>query len=170
MIVSSQRLINEAQIAMSSARVFQINVSNGGVPKSPVSEGQVTRQGLAGDRQRDGQHHGGSQRALCLFPLEAILELQRQGHPIYPGAIGENVTIAGLDWRQVVPGVQLQLGAEVCVQITDYAHPCSNIAAAFADGNINVVSAKKTPRRARVYARVLQDGLIRPGDTVTLLR
>jgi MOSC domain-containing protein YiiM len=155
---------------MSSAHIFQISVSNGGVPKTPVREGQATRLGLAGDRQRDLKHHGGSQRALCLFPLEAILELQRQGHPIYPGAIGENVTIAGLDWRQVVPGVELQLGAQVRVEITAYAHPCSNIEAAFADGNINYVSAKKSPHRARVYARVLQEGLIKPGDEVTLLR
>lgn len=154
---------------MPNSHVFQINVSNGGVPKTPVSESQVTRQGLAGDRQRDLKHHGGPQRALCLFPLEAILELQQQGHPIYPGAIGENVTVAGLDWRRVVPGVELRLGAQVRVQITDYAHPCSNIEAAFADGNINQVSAKKSPQRARVYAQVLKEGLIRPGDEVILL-
>jgi MOSC domain-containing protein YiiM len=155
---------------MPNSHIFQVNVSNGGVPKTPVGKGQVTRLGLEGDRQRDLKHHGGSQRALCLFPLEAILELQQKGHPIYPGAIGENVTIAGLDWGQVVPGVELQLGTEVRVQITDYAHPCSNIEAAFADGNINYVSAKKAPHRARVYARVIQEGLIRPGDAVTLMR
>lgn len=149
-------------------RVFQINASEGGVPKLPMAEGHVTAGGLVGDKQRNLKHHGGPQRALCLFPLEGILDLQAEGHPIYPGAIGENVTIAGLDWRKVTPGVTMQLGNEVRVEITDYAHPCSNIVAAFSDGNMNRVSAKKTPHRARVYARVLQEGVIRPGDVVTL--
>lgn len=153
---------------MTTGHIFQVNVSDGGVPKGPVAHGEVTREGLVGDRQRDLRHHGGPQRALCLFPLEEILALQREGHPIYPGAIGENVTIAGLDWREVRQGVELQLGDEVRVQITDYAHPCSNIAAAFADGNMNHVSAKKTPQRARVYARVLKEGVIRAGDVVSL--
>lgn len=150
--------------------IFQISASKGGVPKLPVAEGQVTREGLMGDRQRDLRHHGGLQRALCLFPLEGILALQAEGHPIYPGAIGENVTIAGLDWHKVTPGVTIQLGDEVRVEITDYAHPCSNIVAAFTDGNMNHVSAKKTPHRARVYARVVQEGVIRPGDVVFIDR
>ena len=154
---------------MTRAHIFQINASKGGVPKLPLAEGQVTREGLVGDRQRDRRHHGGVQRALCLFPLEEILALQHEGHPIYPGAIGENVTIAGLDWHKIVPGVALQLGSEVRVRITAYAHPCSNIKAAFADGNINHVSAKKTPERARVYACILRAGVIRPGDVVTFI-
>ena len=37
--------------------------------------------------------HGGPERALCLFSLERILELQAEGHPIFPGAAGENITI-----------------------------------------------------------------------------
>lgn len=153
---------------MTTGRIFQVNASEGGVPKLPVAEGRVTEQGLVGDRQRNLKHHGGPQRALCLFPLEGILDLQAEGHPIYPGAIGENVTIAGLDWHKVTPGMTMRLGDEVRVEITDYAHPCSHIVAAFRDGNMNHVSAKKTPHRARVYARVLREGVIRPGDLVTL--
>ena len=149
--------------------IVQVNVSEGGVPKRSVAQGQVTRAGLQGDRQRNLRVHGGPRRALCLFPLEVILALQQQGHPIYPGAIGENVTIAGLDWHKVVPGVTLQLGQEVQIRITDYAHPCSNIVDAFSDGNINLVSAKKSPERARLYAEVLHEGAIRAGDRVTLI-
>ena len=154
---------------MTTAHIFQINVSKGGVPKLAIASGEVTAQGLVGDRQRNLRHHGGPQRALCLFPLEAILALQQLGHPIYPGAIGENVTVAGLDWREVVPGATLELGKQVRVRVTDYAHPCSNIKTAFAGGNINFVSAKKTPHRARVYAQVLTEGVINPGDAVKLL-
>ena len=79
-------------------RIFQLNVSNGGVPKLPVREALLTPDGLEGDRQAHPQIHGGPERALCLYALERILELQAEGHPIYPGSIGENITVCGLDW------------------------------------------------------------------------
>lgn len=152
-----------------SAHIFQINISQGGVPKQAVPAGDVTPLGLIGDRQRNHQLHGGPERALCLFPLEHILTLQAAGHPIYPGAIGENVTIAGLDWSQLQPGTRLQLGPEVTVIVTSYAAPCHNITAAFREGDINLVSAKKHPGRARVYVRVLTPGHIKPGHQVAIL-
>lgn len=148
------------------AHIFQISVSAGGVPKEPIPRGDVTPLGLVGDAQRDRRHHGGPERALCLFALEHILALRAGGHPIYPGATGENVTIAGLDWATLVPGVRLQLGPEVLVEVTGYANPCSNITAAFRDGAINEISEKKYPGRSRLYTRVLRAGSIRPGDAV----
>lgn len=152
-----------------SGHIFQINVSEGGVPKLAIVAGEVNAAGLSGDRQRDQQHHGGTARALCLFSLEHILALQREGHPIYPGAIGENVTVAGLDWDLLTPGVSLRLGEGVEIAITSYTMPCSNIAFAFADGNMNRVSQKKHPGWSRLYARVVQPGHIAPGDPVTVI-
>jgi MOSC domain-containing protein YiiM len=81
-----------------SARIVQISVSPGGVPKRAVSSARVTTLGLEGDVQRDREHHGGPERALCLFSQERIRALQAEGHPVTPGSIGENVTLEGLDW------------------------------------------------------------------------
>lgn len=149
--------------------IYQINVSPGGVPKRPILQAAITRNGVSGDRQRDTEHHGGPQRAVCLYPLEHILALQAEGHPIYPGAIGENITVAGIDWEQLRPGARLRLGADVELVITGFAAPCTNIAGAFRDGYMNRVSEKKNPGRSRVYARVAHEGEIRPGDPVQLL-
>ena len=52
--------------------------------------------GLEGDRHRNRKLHGGPDRALCLFSLERIEALQAEGHPIEPGTLGENLTLA--DW------------------------------------------------------------------------
>lgn len=138
-----------------SAHIFQINISQGGVPKQAIPAGEVTPLGLIGDHQRNRQLHGGPERALCLYSLAHILALQAAGHPIYPGAIGENITIAGLNWSQLQPGTRLRLGPEVTVEVTSYAAPCHNITAAFREGDINLVSPKKHPGRARVYVRIL---------------
>jgi MOSC domain-containing protein YiiM len=148
------------------AHIFQINRSDGGVPKGPVREERVTSLGLEGDRQNDTAHHGGPQRALCLYALERIVDLQAEGHPIYPGSTGENVTVVGLDWAQVVPGTRLRLGEQVLVEITQYTTPCHKIVASFADGQIQRMSQDRYPGWSRVYARVLSEGRIRVGDGV----
>lgn len=100
-------------------RVVQINVSDGGVPKLPVPLAQVTALGIVGDRQQNLKYHGGPDRALCLWSLEVIETLQSEGHPIAPGCAGENLTLAELDWPSLVPGSQVQLGDQVCLEITD---------------------------------------------------
>ena len=83
------------------ARVAQISVSAGGVPKRAVPAARVTTLGLEGDVQRNRKLHGGLERALCLFSLERIRALRAEGHPIQPGSIGENLTLEGLDWSRV---------------------------------------------------------------------
>ena len=152
-----------------SGRIVQISVSPGGVPKRPVESADVTAGGVAGDAQRDLEHHGGPDRALCLFPMELIRTLQAEGHPIAPGQIGENLTVEGLDWDTVAPGARLLLGEDVLVEVTRYTSPCGNIRAAFTGGNYARVSQKRHPGASRVYARVLRTGAIRRGDPVRLL-
>jgi MOSC domain-containing protein YiiM len=68
------------------SRVAQISVSAGGVPKRAVPAARVTTLGIEGDVQRNREHHGGPDRALCLFSLERIRALRAEGHPIVPGA------------------------------------------------------------------------------------
>lgn len=147
--------------------VVSMNVSSGGVPKRPVPLARVSATGLDGDGQRNLEFHGGPDRALCVFAMERIEALQREGHPIAPGTTGENLTIRGLDWDRVVPGTALRVG-DVTVEITAYASPCASIRPSFADGNSNRISQKLHPGWSRVYARVVGQGEIRVGDGVVL--
>ena len=151
----------------SAGSLASINVSAGGVPKRPVPECRISVQGLEGDRQRDLRYHGGLERAVSLFSLERIRALQAEGHPIASGSIGENLTLAGLDWDLVVPGKRLRVGPAL-LEMTRYASPCRNITGSFADGNMNRVSAKLHPGWSRLYARVLEDGVLRVGDPAAL--
>jgi len=152
-----------------SARIVQISVSPGGVPKRPVPSARVTTLGLEGDAQRDLEHHGGPERALCLFSQERMRVLQEEGHPITPGSIGENLTIEGIDWNAVTPGAYLRLGEDVVAQVTRYTAPCLNITASFRHRDYSRVSQKRHPGDSRVYARVLREGSLKNGDPVQLL-
>jgi MOSC domain-containing protein YiiM len=152
-----------------TGRIVQINVSPGGVPKRSVLRARVMRSGIEGDAHRNTERHGGPDRALCLFSLEQIETLQAEGHPVEPGALGENVTVAGLDWARVQPDEFFRLGEDVLVQITRFTSPCSNIRASFLDGTYSRVSQKRHPGWSRVYARVLVPGEIAAGDPVERL-
>jgi MOSC domain-containing protein YiiM len=128
----------------------------------------VTEHGVKGDRQADHKNHGHPEQALCLYAMEVIQRLQAEGHPIGAGSTGENITVAGLNWERIVPGVRLRLGSEVVAEVTGYATPCWKNARWFADGDFERMSHESHPGEARVYARVLKGGALREGDIIVL--
>jgi MOSC domain-containing protein YiiM len=149
-------------------RIVQLSVSAGGVPKLAVPAARVTGLGLQGDAHRY-EHHGGPERAVCLYSLEAIDALAAEGHAIEPGAIGENVTVEGIDWNLVTPGVRLRLGERVVLEVTRYTSPCYKIAPVFLGGEYSRVSQQRNPGWSRVYTRVLVEGSLRVGDLIRVL-
>lgn len=152
------------------ARVHQINVSNGGVPKRPVVSAEITTEGLIGDTQANMVDHGGPDRAVCLYSLEVIETLQGEGHPIQPGSAGENLTLAGLNWETLGPGSCLAIGEDVELEISSYTSPCKKNAAWFKDGDFTRIKQSGHPGESRLYARVRKPGHITTGDPVRLLR
>ncbi len=148
--------------------VVSVNISDGGVPKLPVARARVTVLGLEGDRQRTPVIHGGPLRAVCLFSAEVIERLQAEGHPIRPGAAGENLTLAGLRWEALGPGSRLRIGEAVELEVTSFTVPCSTIAGAFVDRNAYRIAHQRHPGESRLYARVLTEGEVRTGDPVTV--
>jgi MOSC domain-containing protein YiiM len=148
-----------------TGRIFQLSRSAGGVPKQSVPEAQVGELGIAGDVQKHKKVHGGLERALCLFSLELIEKLQGEGHPIYPGSTGENVTIAGIEWATLRAGTRLQLG-DVIVDLTRVADPCKLIAASFIDRKFKRLDV---PGEMRWYCRVVRRGALRVAMPVRVL-
>jgi hypothetical protein len=146
--------------------VVQLNVSGGGLPKLPVESAEVTFKGMAGDRQATRLHHGRPWQALCVWSLEVIEQFQRDGHPIAPGRAGENVTVSGLPWEQVTPGVRLRVGDVLC-EISSFSLPCASNKPWFSDGDFNRIHHENGPV-SRVYATVLEPGHVKKGDSAVL--
>jgi MOSC domain-containing protein YiiM len=148
--------------------VVGLQRSGGGVPKLAVERADVRYSGMDGDWQRERRYHGGPDRALCLYSMELIEALTAEGHPIWPGAVGENVTLAGIDWREVQPGIRLRIGG-VEVEVTAFASPCRTISGAFLDGRSVRISEKVHPGWSRVYVRILREGTVDVGDSAAIL-
>ena len=149
-----------------SGRIYQISSGRGGVPKMSTPKAIINGLGIDGDFHNDLVNHGGPDRALCIYTLEQIQRLQREGHPIWPGSTGENITLEGVRLEDLTPGTHLQLGDEVELEVTSYAHPCQTIADSFNDGNFTRISEKLCPGQSRVYARVVRKGTIATGQPV----
>ena len=133
----------------SSPYLYQINCSQGGLPKLPLTEARVSVEGLCGDGHRNKIIHGGPDRAICVFSFEVIEALQQEGHTILPGAAGENFTLAGLDWAHIQPGDQLKIGEAVRIEFTSFCVPTaratggrlSQQAMRALDGALDLISA-----------------------------
>jgi MOSC domain-containing protein YiiM len=159
---------DEQDEAAARGWVHQINVSRGGVPKLRVTRAIVTADGLIGDYHNDERNHGGPLRAVCLYTLEQIERLTEEGHSIYPGATGENLTLRGIPLALLTPGARVEIGEETLLEITGYAAPCETIAEVFNTGDFTRISHKLHPGESRAYARVARGGEIHEGDEVAV--
>ena len=139
--------------------VIQINRSSGGLPKRPaLGPVTVTREGLEGDDHRNLKYHGGPDKAVLMLALETLDDLKAKGFPIFPGGLGENLTVSGLDPAQWRSGQRYRLGEDVVIELTTLRTPCSN------------AGDPPTPQWARggFYGRVIHGGLLVPGSGVAL--
>jgi MOSC domain-containing protein YiiM len=161
---------------MINGSVLQVSISRGGVPKRAIAEGDVTPLGITGDGCNHPQIHGGPRQAILLISSEAIAALNGLGFSLYPGALGENITTAGVDRRQWRAGQRWRVGQAV-LEFTKLREPCSQldvygkgIQKAVYDAQVNA-GDPSSPRWALAgfYASVVQPGIVRPGDPVLLL-
>ena len=149
--------------------IYSINLSQGGVPKNRANVASVSVLGLQNDAHEDQKHHGGPERAVCLYAVEIIRALQGEGHPIDVGTTGENVTVQDIDWRLVVPGARIKLGEAVVLEVASFTTPCKTIRGSFVEEQFSRISHKLYPGWSRVCARVLAEGEIRTGDVVEVI-
>ncbi len=175
-INTSMRLLHEAakqvrivrrQPTETAGVVAGLFTSTGGVPKLPIDEAHITSRGVAGDTQKTRKHHGRPWQALCLWSGEVVDRLAAEGHPIQPGNAGENISIRGLHWTEVLPGSQLRIGDMLC-EVSGYALPCTKNGKWFSDRNSERIHHRREDGISRVYASVLAAGTIRIGDSVEL--
>jgi MOSC domain-containing protein YiiM len=150
-------------VARQQGTVEQVNVSRGGVPKLRIAEAEVDWAGVVGDGQHDRYHHGRPFQALSLWSGEVIDALVAEGHRVFPGAAGENLTVRGVQWDLLRPGALVRAG-DVLAEVSSYATPCAKNAQWFVGGDYTRMDEDLHPGWGRLYARVLRTGRVRAGD------
>jgi len=151
-----------------TGRVAQINSSGGGVPKQPVDRVDLTWDGVVGDHQADRKHHGRPFQAVCLWSTDAIADLSAAGHHVFAGAVGENFTVDGLDWRTLRPGTRLRAGSGL-LELSFPAVPCQKQAQWFDDRDFTRLAYENNPQWTRWYAWVREPGAVATDDAVLIV-
>lgn len=113
-----------------------------------------------GDGQADLVHHGGRDKAVCVYPHEHYSYWESVlGLTLPKAAFGENLTIRGLTEEQVCIGDTFRMG-EAIVQISQPRQPCFKISVKL--GIPDLPLQVQTTGYTGYYFRVLKEGLVSP--------
>ena len=109
-------------------------VSNGageelrsGIFKSQVTEAHLTKEGFENDGVADLKHHGGLDRAVCLYSAEHYRSWSKEFRMNFPiSAIGENLLVENMLEENIHIGDRFSIG-EAIIEVTQGRIPCNTI-------------------------------------------
>jgi MOSC domain-containing protein YiiM len=138
-------------------RIHAVSVSGRkGVVKHNVDQARLrVEHGLEGDA-----HAEGGIRQVSLLALASIDKMVAAGAKVKPGDFAENLTVDGLSVMDLPVGTRLKVGGEVELEITQIGKTCHKGCA------IRELVGDCVMPREGVFARVLKEGLVKPGDTI----
>ncbi len=139
-------------------RVVSVNISGGGIPKMPVDTVEVLATHLQGDG-RNHEKHNREWRAVSLLDVEQLGRFQQLGFGVRPGSMGENLTIEGIDCRELMPGDIVDFENGVRLEITEPRIPCYVL-----DG-IHPTLKEHSWGTCGTMARIVSGGTIMAGET-----
>jgi len=138
-----------------------------GIYKRPTDgEVTVTREGLEGDAILDRRHHGGKDQAVYLYFKDDYDWWSKElGSELEPGTFGDNLTIGGVEGRNVAIGDHFIID-EVVLEVTSHRTPCMVFAARMGDPKF--VRRFHQAGRPGAYCRVLKPGAFHAGERITV--
>lgn len=140
-----------------------------GIFKRPA-QGRIRLDKLnfAGDSQADLEHHGGPDKAVCVYCAEHYPYWQRELKlDLPPAAFGENLTVTGLTEDDVCIGDVYQIG-EAVVQVSQPRQPCHKLAKKYDIPELPLLV--QSTGYTGYYFRVLQEGTVAAGDDIRLVQ
>jgi MOSC domain-containing protein YiiM len=123
---------------------------------------RVQKGGLVGDKVAQ-PYHGGADADICVHLLDHYRFWQTHyGLDLHPGFVGENFTLDAISEEQICAGDIVKVGTAF-LQVTGPRTPCANLARRI--GRKDWVKLTVRENRTGFYMRVLEAGVVQPGDT-----
>lgn len=147
---------------------YQKKEISSGIFKRPVDKALfLSRLNFDGDGQADLKHHGGKDKAVCVYPYEHYSFWEKELNTNFElGAFGENLTSRGLLETEVCIGDIFELG-EAVVQVSQPRQPCYKLAARY--GYPEMPLRVEETGYTGFYFRVLKEGMVSPGGSLKLV-
>ena len=169
-VIASPAIVDGDVRAGAIAPIGSKGVPSGFVKQPLTGTIRVTERGVSGDEQADLRVHGGRDKAVYAYPSSAYPRWRdaapRHAARLVPGAMGENLTIAGWSDGDVAIGDTVRIGTAL-LQVTEPRQPCYKLALAFGDGRM--VRLFMAVGISGWYYRVLEPGVVAAGDAATCL-
>ena len=130
-----------------------------GTQKTNIGRGELIKNfGLKGDA-----HAGSWHRQISLLCYERVEEFRARGVKVDDGAFGENLLVAGIDFKTLPLGTRLRCN-DVLLEVTQIGKQCHSHCAIYQQVGDCIM-----PREG-IFARVLEGGSISVGDDLIVER
>ena len=143
------------------ASIVSINVSpHKGTFKYPAESAELKiDHGIVGDA-----HAGNWHRQISLLGQESIDSMTDMGVPdLTPGKFAENITTEGIELFTLPIGTKLKLG-ECLTEVTQIGKECHQHCEIYKKVGKCVMPTEG------IFVKVLTEGVIRPGDTIEIVK
>jgi len=162
-----QMKIISLNIGLPKDEIFGGKAYQTAIAKQPVTGPvKLGLEGFKGDGSADRKHHGGADKAVCVYPAAHYPHWNEVlGIKLPDAAFGENLTIEGLTEDDVCIGDVFGIGTAVC-QVSQPRQPCKTLNARY--GRLDLGKLVVDSGKTGFYLRVLQDGEVTVGDKLVL--
>ena len=117
----------------------------------------LVNHGIVGDA-----HAGNWHRQISLLAEESIEIMRQSGMELTPGAFAENIISEGIELKNLLVGTKLKIG-NTMLEVTQIGKECHN------DCEIKRTAGKCVMPTEGIFAIVLTDGVISPGDKIEIV-
>lgn len=160
-----------------SGNIIQISVKPStpgehGLPKIAVPSAEIHFGGVNGDYNnfRQEKKRGEPDMAVMLITRGILDDLNKEGWPVGNGDLGENLTISNLSYSSIEPDQKYRVGTAL-IQISFKCEPCTYLYTLPYLGKEKGPEFIKTVKDRRGwYARVLEEGVMKSGDSIQLVK
>ena len=160
-------VVESLNIGLPKKEIFHGREIITGICKQPViGPLRLGTFGFERDGVGDLKHHGGEDKAVCVYSLEHypywedILAIKL---PV--AAFGENLTVSDLKEEDICIGDVFELGTAL-LQVSQPRQPCRTLAARY--GRDDLVKLVADSGRTGFYFRVLEEGIVEKGARLIL--
>ena len=135
-----------------------------GIFKNQVTEGYLTKDGFENDGVADLKHHGGIDRAVCMYSVEHYWNWEKEFRMNFPvSAIGENLLVENMLEENIHIGDQFAIG-EAIIEVTQGRVPCNTINKR--TGIKNLMKRMIETGHTGYLCRVIKEGRITNTDSI----
>jgi MOSC domain-containing protein YiiM len=159
--------VEALNIGLPAKELFHGREVTTGICKKPVRGPlSLDRLGFEGDGVADQKHHGGTDKAVCVYSVEHYPFWEKTLGVALPLApFGENLSVSNLQEDDVSVGDVFQLGTAE-VQVSQPRQPCRTLAARY--GRSDLIKLVVDSGRTGFYLRVLKKGIVERCDRLIL--